>query len=230
MRRYLLLSLLVIQAATAGTAQKIPGQKPLLIIGDKFQFVAGSWASYQIQDKTKGEQYRMYIAVLERDKKKKPAASWMEIGVESKGNPGVVTRLLAEETPQGPGKMLQVIVQVEGYSPFNVPKKYFQGKNAEVAPTIPTQVLKRLEKRSFTAGNRQVEGWEVEAEGPKGARTRGVVSEEVLPIGVLEAETNDVKMSLQDWGLGARTKIQGTPRAFSLWILEQIAKELGKSK
>jgi hypothetical protein len=228
MRKSLLAPFFVLLALTASGAEKIPGQKPLLLIGDKFQFIPGSWATYRIQDKTKNESYRMYIAVLEKDKKNKPPASWMEIGVESTGNPAVVTRMLAEETPQGPGKMLKVVVQVAGYSPFNVPKKYFQGKNAEVAPTVPAQILKRLEKRTFKAGTRQVEGWEVEAEDARGSRTRGVVSEEVLPIGVLEAETDDVKMSLEDWGMDARTRIQGTPRAFSLWILEQIAKEIGK--
>jgi len=230
MRKYLLLPLLMLVTVHAGGAEKIPGQKPLLLIGDKFQFIPGSWAAYRIEDKVKSESYRMYIAVLDKDKKQKPPASWMEIVVESRGNPAVVTRLLAQETPQGPGKMLKVIVQVAGYSPFNVPKKYFQGKGAEVAPTVPAQIVKRLEKRTFMAGKRQVEGWEVEAEDAKGSRTRGVVSEEVLPIGVLEAETDDVKMSLEDWGMDARTRIQGTPRAFSLWILEQIAKEISKTQ
>jgi hypothetical protein len=228
MRKSLLLLMCAFCAGTAGGAEKIPGQKPLIIIGDKFQFITGSWATYQILDKAKNETYRMHIAVLERDKKQRPLSSWMEIGVESKGNPAVVTRFLAEETAQGPGKMFKVIVQVAGYSPFNVPKKYFQGKNAEVAPTVPAQILKRLEKRAFKAGSRQVEGWEVEAEDAKGARTRGVVSEEVAPIGVLEAESNDVKMTLEDFGMDARTRITGTPLPFSLWILEQIAKEMGK--
>ena len=228
MHKRLLLPLFVLIAVHAGGAEKIPGQKPLLLIGDKFQFIPGSWAAYRIQDKTKNESYRMYIAVLDKNNKQKPPASWMEIGVESAGNPAVVTRMLAEETPQGPGKMLKVIVQVAGYAPFNVPKKYFQGKDAEVAPTVPAQIVKRLEKRTFTAGTRQVEGWEVEAEDAKGSRTRGVVSEEVLPIGVLEAETVDMKMSLEEWGMDARTRIQGKPRAFFLWILEQLVKDIGK--
>lgn len=228
MRRFFLIPFFLLLALNATAAEKIPGQKTLLLIDGNIQFVPGAWATYRIQDKAKGESYRMHIAILGKEKKNKPPASWMEISVESTGNPAVVTRILAEETPQGPGKMLKVVVQVAGYSPFNVPKKYFQGKNAEVAPTVSTQILKRLEKRTFVVGARQVEGWEVEAEDAKGSRTRGSVSEEVLPIGVVEVDSGEVKMSLEDWGLDARTRIQGTPRAFSLWILEQIAKEIGK--
>jgi hypothetical protein len=228
MRKFWIMPFLLLLFPPGSAAQKMPGQKPLIVIGDQFQFTPGSWATYQIHDKRKNESYRMYISILEPDKKKRPAASWMEIGIESKGNPAVMTRLLAEQTPQGPGKMLKVIVQVEGYSPFNVPKKYFQGKEAEVTPTVRPQVIKKLEKRTFSAANRQVEGWEIEAEVPQGARTRGIVSEEVLPIGVLEVENDDIKMSLEDWGMGAGTRIKGTPRSFTIWILEQIAKEMGK--
>jgi hypothetical protein len=227
---HLMLALLVLFASPQNQAQKLPGQRPLLFVGDQFQFTAGSWASYQIQDKKKNELYRMVISVLERDKKKKPASSWMEIAVESKDNPSVVTRMLAEETPQGPGKIHQVIVQAEGYSPFNVPKKYFQGKNAEVNHPVPVQILQRLERRTVQVGKRSVTAWDVEAKDEREERTRAIVSEEVLPIAIVEAENSDVKMSLEDWGLDAKTRIKGKPRAFSIWIIEQIFNEMGKSK
>jgi hypothetical protein len=227
---HLILPLILLIPFQGNQAQKLPGQRPLLIVGDQFQFTPGSWASYRIEDKKKNEPYRMRISILERDKKKRPAASWMEIAVESRGNPTVVTRLLAEETPQGPGKIHQVIVQAEGYSPFNVPKKYFQGKNAEVNAPIPVQVLQKLERRTVTIGKRAVQAWDVEARDQSGERTRAIVSEEVLPIGIVEAENSDIKMSLADWGLDARTQIKGRPRAFSIWILEQLMNGLGKSK
>jgi hypothetical protein len=171
----------------------------------------------------------MYIATLDREKKRRPPASWMEIGVESQANPAVVTRFLAEETKQGPGKLLKVIVQVSGYSPFNVPKKYFEGSDAQVSPTVSAQVVKSLEKRSVSAGKRRVEAWEVEAEDSRGSRTRAIVSDEVFPIGLVEAENGDIRMELLEWGKDASTRITGRPRAFALWILEQIANEMGKT-
>jgi len=64
MRKNLLAPFFVLLALTASGAEKIPGQKPLLLIGDKFQFISGSWATYQIQDKAKNESCWMYISVL----------------------------------------------------------------------------------------------------------------------------------------------------------------------
>jgi hypothetical protein len=214
--------------APAAKQEKIPGQKPLMIVGDAFQFTPGAWGAYEIRDSARNESYRMVIAIMEKEKKQKKGTTWMEIEVESKDNPTVVTRFLAEETPQGPGTLIEVVVQVQGYSPFKVPKKYFTGKNSQVGAPVSSQIVRRLEKKPFRIAGRTVLGWEVEAEDPKGNRTHAVVSEEVAPIGVIEAQTQEVKMSLLDWGTGARTRITGKPRGFTLWILEQMAKELGK--
>jgi hypothetical protein len=227
---FLLFLFALFPSEQAAKADKMPGQKPLMLIGDTFQFTPGAWGSYRIQDKAKNESYRMVISILDKEKKQKSGTSWMEVEVETKDNPTVVTRFLAEETPQGPGKLLKVIVQVQGYAPFNVPGKYFKGKNAEVGATVPAQIVRRLEKKSFPAAGRPVTGWEVEAEDQKGKRCRAVVSEEIAPIGIFEAETDEVKMSLIDWGAGAHTRITGTPRNFTIWILEQMANEMSKPK
>jgi hypothetical protein len=212
----------------ATAAEKIPGQRPMMIVGDTFQFIPGAWGRYNIVNKARNESYRMYISILPREKKQKPATSWMEVEIETRDNPKVVTRFLAEETHQGPGRLQKVIVQVQGYAPFNVPKKYFTGDNAQVAPVIPAQTLKRADKSLRTVAGRQVTAWEVEAEDAGGNRTRAIVSEEIPPIGIVEAESGDIQMTLEDWGTDAVSHITGTPRNFTVWILEQIANEMGK--
>jgi hypothetical protein len=222
------LVLLPIASLVATAAEKIPGQRPLMIVGETFQFIPGAWGRYTILDKQRNESYRMYISILPREKKQKTGTSWMEIEVETRDTPKVVTRFLAEETPCGPGRLQKVIVQVQGYAPFNVPKKYFTGDDAQVSPVIPAQTLKRADKSLRPVAGRQVTAWEVEAEDAGGNRTRAIVSEEVPPIGIVAAENNDILMSLEDWGTGAVSRVSGTPRSFTVWILEQIAKEMGK--
>lgn len=210
-------------------AQQIPGQKPWIVVAERFQFTPGAWASYEVTDKVAREVYRLYVATLEREKKQRRPASWMEIGVESADNPAVVTRLLAEETVEGPGKLLKVIVQVAGYAPFTVPKKYFEGEHAQVSPARTVEIARTLERRTVAVGSREIDAWEVEARDTSGAALHAVVSERVLPIGVVEAESDAMRMVLLDWGTDARTKISGAPRPFTLWILEHIANEMGKA-
>jgi hypothetical protein len=37
-----------------------------------------------------------------------------------------------------------------------------------------------------------------------------------------------MRMTVNDWGLGATTRIQGEPTSFFLWILEQVGRGLDK--
>ncbi len=83
---------------------------------------------YFIHDREKKEYYRMYIATLERLNCDGRACSWMEVGMTPEKDPAVVTRFLVEETRNGPGELLDVIVQVQGYSPFTVPKSFYEGE------------------------------------------------------------------------------------------------------
>ncbi len=232
MRRPLLSPALLLLAAPVLTAAAdVPGQKPLLIVEGAFRFVSGSWARYNLRDKAKQEDYSMQIAILDQIAKKDKKYWWMEISVEMPKNPEVVTRILVEETPDGPGDMADAIVQVAGYAPFTVPKKYYQAKDKQIVPPVPAHVVRRLEKKTFTRQGRSLAALEVEAQDADGNAVRAVVSEELPPIAVCTAETRDLAMDLVDWGGGARTRISGTPRSFYLWIFEQIGEGLsGKSK
>lgn len=225
----ILAALVLLVLPSPAGAQQIPGQRPWVVVAERFRFTPGAWATYEVTDKAAREAYRLYIATLEREKKQRRPASWMEIGVESADNPAVVTRLLAEETVEGPGKLLKVIVQAAGYAPFKVPKKYFEGEHAQVSPARTAQIAGTIDRRAVRVGSREIDAWEVEARDASGATLRAVVSETVLPLGVVEAESDDMRMVLLDWGTDARTKISGAPRPFTLWILEQIANEMGKT-
>jgi hypothetical protein len=115
-----------------GQTAEIEGQRPMMIVGDAFQFIPGAWSSYYVHDRAKKEYYRMYIATLERLTRDGKSCSWMEVGVTPEKDPAVVTRFLVEETRSGPGEILDVIVQVQGYSPFTVPESFYRGEEKDV--------------------------------------------------------------------------------------------------
>jgi hypothetical protein len=226
--KLLLALLLCLAPAASFAAGPVPGQKTLLIVGDAFQFVSGSWAAYRVTDKAKQETYRIKISILDRTLRKQQPFWWMEIEVEPPKDPVVVTKMLVEETSQGPGEIQEVIVQASGYSPFRVPKKYYQGKpeDRQVKPVQPAHVVKRLEKKSLVRNGRTLQAVEMEAEDSQGRPLGAIVSEELPPIGVCEAENDEVRMELADWGGGARSAITGTPLNFYLWIMQQLGKAL----
>jgi hypothetical protein len=227
-RRLSLLVIILIALPGAAPAADIQGQKPVMFIGDAFQFVPGAWTSYYVHDKQKNEHYRMWMATLEKRSQDNKPASWMEIEVVMEKNPPVVTRFLVEETPRGPGELMEVIVQMKGYSPFVVPKKYYEGTDKEVGQFQTAQTVKRVAQRVIRFAQRDLKVVEVEAVDPTGKRVAATVSESVLPIGVVMAETDDVGMYLDNWGMQAKSKIEGTPMNFYLWLMMQIGDGLTK--
>ena len=220
--RFSLLIFVLGSIAGGALAADIQGQKPFMFIGDTFQFAPGAWTSYYIHDKAKNEHYIMHMATLERTKQDGKPCSWMEIEMLPENGPAVVTRLLVEETKQGPGDLQDVIVQVKGYSPFTVPRKYYEGENKEVGEFRTTQITKRIVRRTFQLSGRSISAWEVEAVDDKGNISEAIVSEQILPIGVIMAETNQVGMYLKDWGMSAKSKIDGAPMNFYLWLMMQV--------
>jgi hypothetical protein len=219
----------------AASDPSIPGQRPLIVIGEAFRFVHGAWACYSVRDKAANQDYRLCLAVLEgenRKKRKKDKARtpccWMEVEVGSPDHPRVVTRFLAEQTSNGPGELLEAVVQVEGYSPFRVPKKYLKPDDPKVGETQVAHVVRRLEQKAIRHAGKDLWAWELEARDADGKEIRAVVNEELPPIGVYSAETDQIRMEIVDWGMDARSKITGTPTNFYVWILEQIAKEMSE--
>ena len=219
---------LVAVTAPAPCGAEVKGQRPMMIVEDVFQFTPGAWSDYLIHDRSKQEYYRMSIATLERlDRNGKPC-SWMEIGVTPEKEPPVVTRLLVEQTKTGPGEIYEVIVQVRGYAPFTVPESFFRGEDKDVGNFKTTAVAKRVERRVVPVAGRSVGAWDVEAVDAAGDVTAALVSEEVAPIGVILAESPQVDMVLSDWGTGAKSKIEGTPVNFYVWLMMQMGDALTK--
>jgi hypothetical protein len=219
---------LCLPVAAAEAKQTIPGQQSMVILEGNFQFIPGSWADYTILDKAKNETYRMLMSVLEQENYKSLPCRWLEIEVAMKDQPTVVTRILATETKDGPGDLQKAVVQVEGYSPFSVPRKFLQGKDQEVAKVEPARVVKRLERKTISHLGKTIQAWVVEAQTAQGQNVSAVVSEELPPFCLYQAETDDTRMTVNDWGLGASTRIKGEPTSFFLWIIEQIGRELNK--
>jgi hypothetical protein len=211
-----------------GQTAEIEGQRPMMIVGDAFQFIPGAWSSYYVHDRAKKEYYRMYIATLERLTRDGKSCSWMEVGVTPEKDPAVVTRFLVEETRSGPGEILDVIVQVQGYSPFTVPESFYRGEEKDVGNFKGTTVAKRLARRVIPIGGRSLNAWDVEAVDDRGDTLEALVSEDVSPIGVIMAESPLIGMYLSDWGGGARSKIEGTPVNFYVWLMMQMGGALTK--
>jgi len=226
--RLAVIMILLMAFSSGAFAGDIQGQKPVMFIGDTFQFVPGAWASYVVHDRAKDEHYRMWMATLEKAPQGNKPASWMEIEVVMEKNPPVVTRFLVEETPQGPGELLEVIVQMKGYSPFTVPEKYYKEQDKEVGNFQVARTVKRVVQRTIRFAQRDLTVVEVEAIDAQGKRVAATVSESVLPIGVVLAETEEVGMYLDNWGAQAKTKITGTPMNFYLWLMMQIGDGLTK--
>ena len=217
-------------ALSHGHAAEIKGQRPMMIMGDTFRFTPGAWAVYFIHDREKKEYFKMYIATLERLNCEGKACSWMEVGITPEKDPAVVTRFLVEETRNGPGEVLDVIVQVQGYSPFTVPKSFYQGQasDKEVGNFQGAAVANRIARRIIAIGGRTVNAWDVEAIDAKGGAMDALVSEEVAPIGVIMAESPMFGMYLSDWGGGAKSKMEGTPVNFYVWLMMQMGGALTK--
>jgi hypothetical protein len=221
--------LLALAGFAAGQSpQKIPGQAPMLLIEGTFKFTPGTWAVYDVLDKEKNEPFLMSISILDRETYKGKNGIWMEIEVKMKDTPVVVTDALVEENLEVPGEVLRAIVQVEGVSPFKVPAKYLKGDGQEVGRFEPAKIVKRLEQKKITYKGRTVSTLVVEAENSAGQKVAATVSLDIPPIALYAAETEEMRLTLNDWGTGAKTKLQGEPVSFTMWLIEMIGKEIGK--
>jgi len=226
----LLLAAFAVPAAAQTSQQKIPGQKSMLLIQDTFKLVPGTWALYDVLDKQKNEPFLMSISVLGKETYKGKDGVWLEIDVQMKDMPRVVTDALVEEAAGPTGEVLKAVVQVEGVSPFKVPEKYLKGADQEVGQFEPAKIVRKLEQKKIDHKGKTVDVLVVEAENSQGEKVTAAVSLQILPIALYAAETDDLKMTVNDWGTGATTKLKGEPVSFTLWLIEMVGKELGKIK
>lgn len=230
--RLIVAAICVLSAFTAPLAaqEPFPKQASLIVIEGTFAFVPGTWASYTVLDKGKNETSRLMIAALKRETVGGRPGIWLEIEAEMKDAPAIITDLFAEETKDGPGKIYKAVIQVKGMSPFIVPKKYLEGEDQSVGAYQPAQIVKRLEPKKLVIKGRTIDTLQVEAQDKEGRTTKASVSVQVPPLALVTAETDDLKMTLDDWGEGAVSRISGLPVGFTLWLMEQIAEGMIKKK
>jgi hypothetical protein len=214
---------LVVSCAGPAAGQSIKAQKPVMMIGDVFQFNEGSWATYTLHDKKEDTYYSMTMSILESVRRNGKDCAWMEVEIETEKEL-VVTRFLTEKTKTGPGDLLAAIVGVYGMEPFSIPQKMMKDANKQVPPLQVGHVVKRVEQKRLSFDGESLDVWSVEAADPKGAPISAMVSLGVAPIGVVMADTDEISMYLEAWGGDARTHITGTPMGFMEWILSQVGK------
>jgi hypothetical protein len=89
-------------------------------------------------------------------------------------------------------------------------------------------VAKRIARRVIPLDGRTVHAWDIEAVDAKGETMDALVSEDVAPVGIILAESPIMGMYLADWGAGAKSKIEGTPMNFYLWLMTQMGGALSK--
>jgi hypothetical protein len=209
--------------------ENIPGQRPMLLLDNAFQFISGSWADYTYFDKQKNESTRLYFSILDRETVKNAPYIWMEIEAAVKDAPVVVTRVLIEEKKAGPFRIDQAIVQVQGYSPFSVPQKYLEGQDQQVGQFQTAHIVSQLAQQVIEHNGKKINAITAEAATDKGDKMSITYSLELPPIAVYQAENKDFRLSINDWGMDARSKINGPPESFLLWIMEQVNNAISKS-
>ncbi|RJX35993.1 MAG: hypothetical protein C4525_02070 [Desulfarculus sp.] len=217
--------------AGAGPAQaqepKVQGQRPVMVVDGAFLLQPGAWARYQVRDLVKKESSLLYIATLERTSHQGRPAMIMELEVQPQTGDPVVTRILAQDTPQGPGKVYEVVVQPRGYDPFTVPDSFLAdqgGEAGEVQRFRPTG----SQSLSVTLKGRKLAAHKVSGSDAKGRPFNAVVSQAVPPLGLISVDTPETQMRLEDWGQGARSRIRGEPMNFYLWLILQIGNAMGQ--
>ena len=209
--------------------ENIPGQRPMLLLDNAFQFISGSWADYTYFDKQKNESTRLYFSILDRETVKNAPYIWMEIEAAVKDAPVVVTRVLIEEKKAGPFRIDQAIVQVQGYSPFSVPQKYLEGQDQQVGQFQTAHIVSQLAQQVIEHNGKKINAITAEAATDQGDKMSITYSLELPPIAVYQAENKDFRLSINDWGMDARSKINGPPESFLLWIMEQVNNAISKS-
>lgn len=226
LKRTLAVSLFTLAALpSVASAGIFPGQKPVIVMARVFRFVPGSWARYTVLDKTTNESYRMTVSVLDRRKVDGRVWARLEVAVRCEGELGVVTRVLAQETGDGPGTLQSAVVQLEGRPPFAVPGGLLKPgpDDPRVAPIAWVELTRTVAETAICCKGRLFRAWRVEARMPDGTAATALVSGEIPPTAISELDTAALHLSADDWGLGARTGIRGTPVPFLSWVLDQAS-------
>lgn len=204
-------------------AGKIEGQRPVPLVAGAYELTPGTWADYTVRNLPSNTTYRLHMAVLERGVHGKTPGVWMEIGVTSTNDPGVLTRVFAEDTSNGMGRVLQATVQVEGTDPFVVPGRYLKKEKGKgVGNFRPVTVITNSVDEVMNWKGRDITVRKLEARDDEGRVTEIIATHDVPPLGIVLVRAPNMEMNLDDWGDGATTKLTGKPIGLYRWLWRQI--------
>ncbi len=224
----LLLSLSLTGSVHAGEPP-MPGHPPPILVGDVFQFVEGAWAEYEVLDKSDNSTFILRMSILGQERARSSMFSrrqtyrWLEFDVKIPDEPRTVINYLAEETSEGPGEPNEMIVQIEGFrDPIRFGRMWLRGSDEPVVNAAYEWTRQDVGEEVITHGGRSFTAWRVHAEAEDGTTVEAVVSEELPPFGLYFAETNEQRMTLLDWGMGAESSISGDPIGLTRWVARQV--------
>ncbi len=217
------------QARSADSGAPMPNHPPPIIVGDMFQFVEGAWAEYEVLDKSDNSTFILRMSILGQEQARSSMFSrrqtyrWLEIDVQLPDEPRVVINYLAEETPEGPGEPNEMILQIEGYrDPIRFGRMWLRGSGDPIVDAEYEWVRQDVGEEVIRHGGRSFTAWRVQGEAEVGTTVEAVVSDALPPFGLFFVETNDQRMTLRDWGMGAQSSITGQPIGLTRWISRQV--------
>ncbi len=185
-----------------------------------FDFLEGAWSSYSINSISEGREFEFKISVLEAGSYRRRDGRWLEVKISSESLPAVLTRILAEETPSGPGEILQAVVQVEGTDPFTMPLSFLKGGQEPRFKTVAAPP--DAERADIIWNGKEIDVIRAEGEDEDGNPFKIVLSSDAPPLSVVYFESAEIMMSLMDLGSGAVTEITGRPRSFFPWLISRM--------
>ena len=189
----------------------------------------GAWSLYRITNLHDKSVSTMHFATLRKTSYEGRAARWVEVDVTSHNQDRAVTRILAEETAAGLGKILEVIVQPKGYDPFTVPQSMLDSAEGPENDLHRIKAVKKGRDRYFKFKGKRFGAYEVKGKDEKGRTVSATVSQFVAPLGLVKAITPDTEMRLIRFGDGAKSRIKGEPVNFYIWITQQILHGISES-
>jgi len=207
---------------------EIPQQPSLLLVKGTFNYVSGAWASYVIYDKKKFAYTFLDIATREYETCSNPSGCiWLELKVKTENQPLVITKMLVEKFPDGPGEIKKAAVWIEGYNPFWLPDNFLKSTNNKIPSFKQATSTKILEIRTGRLLGHIVTIKKIIGNMPNKSETlTAYISNEIPPIGIVMLEEANLNIYLRAWGIKNETWMKKEPVSFYWWIMEQLGKAL----
>ena len=179
-------------------------------------------------DKEKFTYTFLDIATRGREECSNPSGCiWIELKVQAEEQPLVITKILAENTPKGPGDVKKAAVWIEGYDPFWIPDKLMERQDKKISNFQGITDKEVIESRIGRLLGKIVTVKKVIARMPNhGERLTAYVSKDIPPLGIVMLKGPHVDMYLRAWGMQRGSWMTKEPVSFYWWIMKQVGRAL----